>query len=123
MSLSYDISGNFKYPLEAGADLSSISFAASGTVESKAAHKLVLTGSGTQSVSLGSVSKIKALYLSVGTGTGAAPISVKLNGATTAFPIAPGGGLVLWSPSPVSGITSVSFDYTSDIEVDIVALG
>lgn len=123
MALSYDISGTFKYPLVSGGDLESIAFAASGSADVKAAFRLGLTGSGTESVSLGTVAKVKALYISVGTGTGAAPVGIKLNGSATAFPIAPGGGLVLWSPSPVSGITQLDIDYTSDIQVEVVALG
>jgi hypothetical protein len=123
MSLAYDISGNFKLPLYDGGDLSPIPFAASGSYTNEAGGVFTLTGSGTEDVDLGTVTKIKALLILVGTGTGAAPVGIKLNGSVTAFPISPAGMVLLHSPSPVSGITQLSIDYTSNITLQIVALG
>lgn len=123
MSLAYDISGNFKFPAYDGGELVPIPFAASGSYTAQDGGIFTLTGAGSLSVDLGTVAKVKALLIIVGTGTGAAPVDIKLNGSATAFPISPGGLMVLHSPSPVSGITQLDIDYTSDITVQVVALG
>jgi len=123
MSLSYDVSGNFKFPAYDGGELVPIPFTATGTYTAQDGGIFPLTGSGTLAVDLGSVSKIKALLIKVGTGTGAAPVNIKLNGSVTAFPVSPGGFVVIHSPSPVSGITQLEIGHTSDITVQVVALG
>lgn len=123
MSLAFDISGSFKHSLYDGGDFSPIPFQSSGNYTTRDGGLFTLTGSGTQVVDFGTVAKAKALLILVGTGAGAAEIGVKLNGQTTATPITPGGGMVLWSPTPDTGISSISIDYTSDIVVQVVALG
>ena len=123
MSLAFEILGNFKFPVYDGGDLVPIPFAASGSYTAQDGGILTLTGSGTEVVDLGTVAKAKALLILVGTGVGAAEVGVKLNGQTTATPITPGGGMVLWSPTPDTGISSLSIDYTSDITVQVVTLG
>jgi hypothetical protein len=123
MSLAFEISGTFKYPLEAGADLSTVTFAQAGSSSNKAAFQFSLTGSGSQSVDLGTIAGVKALLIEVGTGIGAQPVGVKVNGSADAIEISPGGFMVLSSPSPSTGITQLDIDYTSDISVNLVALG
>lgn len=123
MSLSYDVSGNFKFPAYDGGDLVPIPFAATGNYTAQDGGIFPLTGTGTLAVDLGSVSKIKALFIKVGTGTGAEPVDITLNGADTPFPISPGGFVVIHSPNPATGITQLSIGYTSDITVQVVALG
>lgn len=123
MTLAFDVSGNFKHPLYDGGDLVPIPFQSSGSFTTKDGGILTLTGAGTEVVDLGTVTKVKALLILVGTNTNADEVGIKLNGQTTATPISPGGGMVLWSPVPDTGISALSIDYTTDITVQVVALG
>lgn len=51
------------------------------------------------------------------------PIQVKLNGSTNSVELSSGGFLLLASPNPSSGITSVSIQYSSAGKVHVWLLG
>lgn len=123
MSLAFDISGNLKLSLYDGGELQPVPFALTGSFTVRAGGVYTLTGAGTTDVDIGSVSAVKALLILVGTQTGAAEIGVRLNGQTESMPVSPGGGVLIWSPSPSTPISLLRIEHASDITIQVVALG
>lgn len=126
MSSPVSISGKTSFSPGRGAPVVDLPFGAALQYDSKADDELVLTGSGTRALDLGTVSSagLKLLIIELDAasptqGGTPEPIFVRLNGAgaTGQEEIAPGGGKALWSPNPVAGITAVTIVYSADVRV------
>lgn len=122
MSTAYSISGALSLPPDAGQPVASIVFSGAATFTSKVDLDLVLTGSGTHVVNMGSIASpgAKLVLLEVDDGASAA-VNVRVNGgsSTGQTEICSGGFLVLSSPSPTTGITAISIVFTADVTVHV----
>jgi hypothetical protein len=122
----YTLNGTLTLPQDVGQPNANQVFGASGNFSSKVDGTLILVGSGTKSIDLGSIpgAGAKAVMLKVDAGVGLSPIMVKVNGSSTGqLEIAPGGFVVISDPSPVAGITSLDVVYTSNATVRFTVLG
>lgn len=128
MSTPFTLQGTLAYPADLGGANETHSFSLAGSFEHKAEFELKLTGSGTKAVDFGSLAAdgAKVLYLKVdpaASGDTAAPVNLRINGSSDDVEVAQGGFLCLGSPSPASGILSLSIVYTQNAFVRIVVLG
>lgn len=122
----FTLSGTLSFPPDTGQPVVPLPFSASGNFTSKDESILNLTGSGTQSVPLGTIPSAgaKAIMIKMDAGTGLSPIMVKVNGsATGVIEVAPGGFIVISNPVPVAGITQLDIVYASAATVRITVLG
>jgi hypothetical protein len=122
----YTLSGTLSFPPDTGQPVVALPFSASGNFTSKEEAIFNLTGSGTQSISLGTIpgAGAKAVMIKVDAGTGLSPVTVKVNGSSTGqIEVSPGGFLVLSNPTPTSGITQLDIVYSSNATVRVTVLG
>ncbi len=87
--------------------------------------RLVLSGSGTKVVDLGTASSpgLKCLLVMVESSNIASPVEIRVNGSSTGgVEVSPGGFMAFGSPSPVTGITQLSIVYSSSVTVRFWAL-
>lgn len=124
MSIPFSITATLNLPGGPTLPNDPIPAAVSSNFDHDSEFRLVLSGSGTKNLDLGTVGSpgLKGLLIMVEASSTAAPIVVRANAAVTGVEIAPGGFLAMGSPVPVSGITALSIDYTSSVTVRIWAL-
>ena len=124
-ALPYTIEVTVQLPPDTGQNLAPVQYQYSGTFNSLAEYKLELTGAGTKSIDFGTMppAGAKLIFAKVEPGVGVAPVGFRINGGTAVEEVAAGGGKFLSSPVPVSGVTSLSVEYTADASVRILVLG
>jgi hypothetical protein len=127
MGTPFSFNGALNLPGDPSLPPEPIPFNLSAAFESEVKNRLVLTGSGTKVVSLGTItsSGAKFIGIKVDTGQGAQAILVQFNGggAPGELEISPGGFIIIANPSPQAGVTELSIVYTSNVTVNIWALG
>lgn len=125
MSTPFSFVANFNLPGTPGLPDQPIPVNFLGQYDKKAEFELTFTGSGTQTVNLGSIVSpgAKLLILLQDAMTNAQVVLVKPNASLTALEVAPGGGVVWFNPTPVAGLTSLAFDFTAPGKVRVWVLG
>jgi hypothetical protein len=119
----FQMQGTLSYPPESGAQQVPLPFGLSGSFTSLMDERLVMTGAGTQAVSFGSITNAKLLLVEYELTQGAAAIQLHINGSTDDIELTPGGVLLLGSPAPVAGVSSLGIERTSDAVVRVRILG
>lgn len=125
MPTPFSFSGSFNLPGTAGLPDQPIPVNCSGSYNKKAEFEFDLSGSGSQTVNLGNIISpgAKLLVVQQLAVSGALPILVKPNSSVTPLEVAPGGFIVWSNPSPATGLTALSFDYTASTKVLVWVLG
>lgn len=122
----YTLNAQVTLPPDDGQPAAIRDLLASGSFTHKVESELVLPTSGTRVVSFGTIpaSGAKLVMLEYPVTTVAdAEINLLINGSVTPFPISPGGGVILSSPTPGgSGITSLSIVHTTTGTVKVTLL-
>src|SRR5690606_37990795 len=113
-------------PPDDGQPVGNYDYTSSGTFIHKSDQELVLTGSGTQEVSFGSIpsSGAKLLFIEYPQESASnAVIELLINGSEDGIPLFPGGCVVMSNPSPSgAGITALSLVHTAAATVKVLAL-
>lgn len=129
MSTPFTITGSLNLPGDSGLPADPIPLSASGSFDSEAKGRLVLTGSGTHSVDMGTLPAegAKAILIKVDPAIAPAvvsPVIVRMNGsATGGIELAAGGMYLMNNPAPDAGITQVDIDYITSCVVRVWVLG
>lgn len=125
MTTPFTFSGSLQAPPDPGLPADSVPFNLSSQFSASAEFVLSLTGSGSKSVSLGTLGSpgVKGLFIKVDAGSTVAPVLVRLNAAVAGVEVSGGGFLLLGSPSPVSGVTQLDLDYTTSATVRVWVFG
>ena len=126
MSTPFSVQAVLQVPADVGLPPDPLSLLVSAQFDSLADYVLQLSGSGTHMVGLGTVgpSGLKGLLVKVDPGVGASAVTVRVNGASSGgIELSPGGGMLIASPNPQSGITALDVLYTGNVVVRIWALG
>lgn len=122
----YTVEVNVTLPPDDGQPIATQDYQSSGQFTHKSEQEFVLTGSGTQVVSFGSIPSTGAKLLFVEypqENVSNAVINMRINGSSDSVPLFPGGSLVLSNPSPTgAGITALSLVYTAAATVRVTAL-
>lgn len=125
-SKPFTVEVNATLPPDDGQPVGTLNYQASGNFTHKSEQELVLTGSGTQVVSFGTIPSTGAKLLFVEyplESSSNAVINMRVNGSSDNIPLFPGGSLLLSNPNPVgAGITSLSLVYTAVATVRVTAL-
>jgi len=123
--IPFSLNCTLTLPLVDGQPASSIPFNFSGQYKQRILYDESFTGSGTASISMGSIGSPGALLIVLEHVAiqGASPILVKYNGASQGKELAPGSGDLYFNAAPVAGVTSLSFDYTTAVRVRAWILG
>jgi hypothetical protein len=122
----FSLNGTLTIPSDLGQPNVALLFAASGQFTSKEETVLNLTGSGTKTVSFGSIpgAGAKVVLIKVDAATGLQPVLVKINSSSSGeIEIAPGGFAVICNPTPSAGVTAIDILYTSANTVRVTLLG
>jgi len=98
-------------------------FGLSGAFSSLMSERLIMSGAGTEDVSLGTIVGAKLLLLEYVAAEGAAAITLHINGSTDGLELSPGGVLLYGSPNPTIGLTALSIERTVAAEVLVHVLG
>jgi len=124
MTTPFSISGSFNFPEAPGLPQDAIPIGLTGQFTQRAEFIYTLSGSGTKVVDLGTIVSpgVKALLIQNDLITSGPSIGVKLNGSSVPVEVSSGGFVLLGSPTPSSGVTSVSIDFTGTCTVRIWAL-
>lgn len=128
-TVPFSLVGTLNMPGGPGLPNDPIAATISAAFNSQAEFKLELADPGeegdTQDVNLGTIGSpgAKCLFIAYEAAAGAAPVQVLVNDSEVGIEIATGGFLLVGSPVPVSGITSLSIVYTSAATVRVWALG
>lgn len=119
--------GQLQLPADASLPPDPIPFNATISALSQQPNQVLnLSGTGTVAVPFGTVGAPGAKLVAVrydSQGTTAQPVLLKLNGSTVAIELSPGGFILLMSPTPAAGITSLSIDYTADCQLKVWIAG
>ena len=125
-SKPYTVEVNVTLPPDDGQPIATLDYQSSGTFTHKSEQELVLSGSGTQEVSFGSIpaSGAKLLFVEYPLeSVSNAVINMQINGSEDNVPLFPGGSLLISNPnSSVSGITALSLVHTAAATVRVTAL-
>jgi len=124
-SAPFVYNGTLSFPPDSGLPNLGIPFGGTGNFTQVAHDVYSLTGSGTQAVGLGSIAApgAKGILIELDNDGAAQPIAVKINASVTPMEISRGGFMAYFSPDPVAGITSLSFDYTTAVCVRVWVFG
>lgn len=126
MSTAFTIEGSLNLPGAPGLPAEPLPFGLSAAYDSKAEFEFNLpVGSGTQTVNFGTMpaAGVKAMLVVYEPKVGAPVVMVTLNGANQPIELSQGGCLLLASPVPVAGVTSMSLGYTGAGRVRVWLLG
>jgi hypothetical protein len=122
----YTVEVTATLPPDDGQPLATLDYQSSGTFTHKSEQELVLSGSGTQVVSFGSIPSTGAKLLFVEypqESVSNAVINLRINGSEDDIPLFPGGSLLISNPSPTgTGITALSLVHTAVATVRVTAL-
>lgn len=113
-------------PPDDGQPVGAQGYDSAGTFTHKSEQELILSGSGTQVVSFGTIPSTGAKLLFIEypqESTSNAVINMRINGSSDNVPLFPGGSMLLSAPTPTgTGITSLSLVYTAAATVRVLAL-
>lgn len=126
MSTPFSIQGTLNLPGSPELPADPLPFGLSSQYDSKAEYELNLpAGPGTQTVDFGTmpVAGVKAMLLVYEAKVAAPAIMVKVNGSVTGIEVTTGGSMLIASPAPVAGVTSLSIAYTGAGRVRVWLLG
>jgi hypothetical protein len=127
MTTPYTFQGALNLPGDTGLVAESIPFNFSSAFGSKIIDGLQLAGSGTFVVNFGTIASPGAKFIAIRVepDVAAAPVNLRWNGGGSSgqVEVAPGGFLILASPTPVAGITALSLVYTTNVTVSIWGFG
>lgn len=118
--------GTLLLPADASLPPDQVPFNASFNINSAQPDQVLnVTGSGSLVIGFGTVAAPGAKLVAVryDQQTGAPPILLKFNGSTIPLELTTGGFLVYASPTPASGITSLTIDHTGDGQIKVWILG
>lgn len=123
--IPFTLTCTLNLPLVDGQPAVAIPLNFSGQYKQRALFDETLSGSGSMSVPMGNIGAPGALLIVIEhvATTGAAPILVKYNGASQGKELAPGSGDLYFNAAPASGVTTISFDYTTACRVRAWILG
>jgi len=99
---------------------------AANVISSQPGQLLNLITSGTEVVPFGTTGSPGAKLVAVryDAQTGAAPVLLHFNGDSThPIELTPGGFIILMSPNPAAGITSLSIDFTASCQLRVWIAG
>lgn len=122
----YTMSAAVTLPPDDGQPVGSRDLVASGQFTHKSEQELNFTGSGSLTVSFGTIpstgAKLALVEYPVTTPTDP-PVTVTINGADAGIPISRGGGIILSSPDPSgAGITAMTIAHTGAGTVKVTLL-
>lgn len=122
-SVPFTFTGALNLPADDSLPADPIPFNLSAVFDQKANYELKLTGAGTKVVDLGTIDTpgVKYLAVKVDPGTGILPLTIQLNGVGS-IELSAGGFIILASPAPVAGTTTLSITYTGPATVKVWAL-
>lgn len=128
MATPFSVQGVLNLPGAPGLSADPLPFGISSQFDSKAECEYLLPAlAGTKSVDFGTMpvagAKVVLLSYEALPDVAADPLEVTLNGGSAPVEVSAGGFLCIGSPSPATGITSLSIDYTSAGKVFIWLLG
>lgn len=125
---AFSISGKLEFPVEEGADLRSVPFLLTGSFDQFEGTGRKLQGAGSWEIDLSSVAPdgVKALVVRVAApsllGAPVPPVTVSVNGQGAGIEVSVDGFLVLASPTPAAGVSSLTITHTDDVFVYVWAL-
>lgn len=124
----FTIQGFFRYPPDDGSPEADRDFSVQGSYKSKVEMDLDLLGSGTHTVSFGTLTALgaKGMLVEVAPadpGATAAPINIRVNGGTENIEVSQGGFWAYGSPNPVAGLLGIQILHTQNACVKIRVLG
>jgi hypothetical protein len=120
MATPVTVSVTVSFSPDTGQPEGSRTFSLSDNFDQKDDDIYVLSGAGTESVTLKTDAKVLLVKLN---SAATAEINLNVNAGTDNIEISPGGCILLCSPSPSTGITAIDIVYTSDAIVTLVSLG
>jgi hypothetical protein len=127
MSTPFTLSGTLQLPPDLGVPNTNIPFSTSSGFDSRSEAEYNFVGAGTKVVDFGTITSpgAKAILIEVDPNATATPVLVQFNGggAPGQVEIAPGGFIAYANPVPLTGITSVSIVYSTNVRVRIRLLG
>lgn len=102
-----------------------VQFDFSSVASSYTTYKLQLTGSGSKLLDFGTlpITGAKLIFLKVDDAQGVAPVTVTINGNVVGEEVTAGGAKLCVSPSPATGITSMTLVWGADTSVRVWVLG
>lgn len=121
--IPFSLSVSLDLPPDVGGEATPVTFAYSGTASSVVRYKLELTGSGTKALDFGTIPAEGAKLVLMTVAEGDNPVLVYVNGSATPEEVTSDGVKVLLSPTPSTGITSLSVEYSADASVSVWVLG
>jgi hypothetical protein len=119
----FQLQGTLSYPPAQGSSPEPLPFGLSGSFTALTDTRLVMSGAGTTNVPFGTVVNAKLLLLEYEAAEGAVAVQLHINGSTEDLELTPGGMLLFASPTPVSGLTSLSVERTGDAVIRVRLLG
>jgi hypothetical protein len=125
-AVPFSLNGVLQYPSDDDDNPADQSFSYTGSFDSEAKFRLVLSGAGTKAVSFGTIDTNGAKALRIEVNVGAlAPVMIRFNGsATGGVQLSAGGILICANPTPdTDGILSMEVDYTDAAVVKVSVLG
>lgn len=121
-AVPFSVSSSLTYSPDDGQPDAIHALVGSGVFDIKADRLLNLAGAGTTVITLDGPAKV--LFIKVDAqAISPTVINVNINGGSENIEIAPGGGILLFNPVPVVGITSIDIVHTTTNIVHVVALG
>jgi hypothetical protein len=125
MSTPFELSGLLNLPGTPGLPPDHIPFGVSNQYGSKSDFEFELTGTGTKTVNFGTMpaAGVKGLLVVYEQSTSSPIILLTVNGGSSPIELSSGGFLALGSPTPATGVTSLSIAYTGAGRVRIWLLG
>jgi len=121
----FTLSGTLSLPPDDGQPIAPITKALSLAFDKLQESVFSFTGSGNQTVDMGSIVSpgCKAVLISVDAGASVQPVLVKFNGASQGIELSAGGFLLYGNPTPAAGVTSLILTYANACKVRFWALG
>ena len=126
MATPFTLSGELLLPVDPGQPNSTAPFSVVDSFDSKVDYELNYTGSGTETVSLGTLTLgAKAVLLELEFGAAVAPINLRFNGGGSSgqIEVSAGGFFAFASPVPATGITLLDIVHTTAVKIRLRVLG
>ena len=120
------VQGTFTFPPDEGQAAVAVLFAGQVTYQSVLDTRLVMSGSGSQSVPFGSTAGsvgVKAALVEYENQPGAAPVQLRVNAGSDNLELSPGGIWAYLNPSPAAGLTALTIVRTGDCVVQVRLFG
>jgi hypothetical protein len=127
MTIPFSFNGALNLQADPSLPAEALPYGASGAFGSEVKFRYELTGAGTRVVNFGTAGSPGAKFLAVSVdlpeegGPAVSPVNVQVNGggAPGQVEVSAGGFVILCSPTPATGITSLSLVHTADAVVTV----